>query len=118
MVLKSRESILLSTLPAFAISSNVRGMLFSLHAAYKEAGEWGMVSPYLMRPVRRLEDVLKGADKAPGTIEAAAVVARRHRAPGNEHAGTAAAQHRPRVVWVNERLSKGRRKPGGGSGTG
>ena len=37
MVLKSLESILLSTFPASAMSSNVLGMLFSLHAAYKEA---------------------------------------------------------------------------------
>ena len=68
-----------------------------------------MVSPYLMRPVRRLEDVMKWIDRAPGAPEASA---------GGEHAGTVAGALRPRVVWVNERLPKSWRKPRGGPGSG
>ena len=63
-----------------------------------------MVSPYLLKPVRALEDVLSASDARRAAREAAA------RSVGPERmSGTAAAslRHqgriaRPRVVWVNE----------------
>jgi hypothetical protein len=72
-----------------------------------------MVSPYLLRPVRRLEDVVKVRERKLEASKAVPSLAHQLRSAAAEHGTARAFAHRPRVVWINDRLDKRRRKPGG-----